>query len=117
MIWAGVWAGLPVGGDPTALWGGAPPQNIEEGCMEPSADVDAMIVDAVRNVRDRFGSDGLREMIALANREINGAERAVAGLGDDTPAAGSAAVYDSADTQAWIPDTRQDPHHAADDGD
>ena len=85
--------------------------------MEPSADVDAMIVDAVRNVRDRFGSDGLREMIALANREINGAERAVAGLGTDTPVAGSAAGYDSADTQAWIAYTGQDSDHAADDGD
>jgi len=85
--------------------------------MEPSADVDAMIVDAVRNVRDRFGSDGLREMIALANREINGAERAVAALGADTPAAGSATVYDSADTQAWIAYTGQDSDQAADDGD
>jgi hypothetical protein len=85
--------------------------------MEPSADVDAMIVDAVRNIRDRFGSDGLREMIALADREINGVERAVAGLGADTVAAGSAAGYDSADTQAWITYTGQDSDHAADDGD
>ena len=34
--------------------------------MEPSADVDAMVADAVRTVRDRFGADGLRDLVALA---------------------------------------------------
>ncbi|MGH8775487.1 MAG: hypothetical protein ACRDWI_10045 [Jiangellaceae bacterium] len=88
--------------------------------MEPNSDVDAMIVDAVRNVRDRFGSDGLREMIALANVEIDSVERAIVDLGTDEPAGTSAAAYDSADTQAWIADTGQESGRsiaAADDGD
>ena len=49
--------------------------------MEPSADVDAMVADAVRTVRDRFGADGLRDLVALATAEIRSSELAVADLG------------------------------------
>jgi hypothetical protein len=50
--------------------------------MEPDADVDAMVADAVRSVRDRFGADGLRDLVALASAEIASSERAVADLGE-----------------------------------
>ncbi len=49
--------------------------------MDPSADVDAMVADAVRTVRDRFGADGLRDLVALATAEIRSSELAVADLG------------------------------------
>ena len=50
--------------------------------MEPAADVDAMVADAVRTIRDRFGADGLRDLVALASEEIRSSELAVADLGE-----------------------------------
>lgn len=88
--------------------------------MEPNADVDAMVAEAVRNVRDRFGSEGLRDLVALANVEIHRAESAAAELGAmvSPSAETSTPVYDSADTQAWIAYRGQDADYTpAADGD
>jgi hypothetical protein len=76
--------------------------------MESNADVDAMIADAVKNIRDRFGSEGLREMIAVANTEIGAAEQAESVLRDVDASTGATPAYDSADTQAWIAYTGHD---------
>ncbi|HMG31783.1 MAG TPA: hypothetical protein VK585_16875 [Jiangellaceae bacterium] len=83
--------------------------------MEPNADVDAMVADAVRNIRDRFGPEGLRDLVTLANVEIDRSERAVEDLGALVEPSGttSAPVYDSADTQAWIAYTDRDPEPAS----
>lgn len=82
--------------------------------MEANADVDAMVAEAVRTVRDRFGADGLRDLVALANVEIGRAEQAAAALGGEP----SGATYDSADTQAWIAYTGHEADNAPDgDGD
>ena len=42
---------------------------------------DKAIVDAVLRIRDRFGAYGLRDMIALAERELAVAETAMRELG------------------------------------
>ncbi len=36
-------------------------------------EVDPLVRDAVRDIRDRFGADGLRDVIALAQQELVGA--------------------------------------------
>ncbi len=46
----------------------------------PGQDVDPVVVDAVMMVRDRFGASGLRDAIALAQRELAVAEAAAAHL-------------------------------------
>ena len=61
--------------------------------MEPTADVDAMVTDAVRNIRDRFGPEGLRDLVHLASREIDRAERAVESLGLEAQPTGTAAEH------------------------
>lgn len=43
-------------------------------------DVDPVVVDAVTMVRDRFGASGLRDVIALAERELAVVEAALAEL-------------------------------------
>ncbi len=84
--------------------------------MEPGADVDAMVADAVRSVRDRFGADGLRDLVALATAEIQSSERAVADLGEiDAPASQPESGLDAADTQAWIAYAVQEPEPEPDD--
>ena len=88
--------------------------------MEPTADVDAMVTDAVRNIRDRFGPEGLRDLVHLARREIDRAERAVESLGLEAQPTGTGAQhgFDAADTQAWIAYTHRDPEPTLfDDGD
>ncbi len=78
--------------------------------MEPSADVDAMVADAVRTIRDRFGADGLRDLVALASEEIRSSELAVADLGEVAePTAQQEQGLSTADTQAWIAYTVQEP--------
>lgn len=77
--------------------------------MEPTADVDAMVADAVRTIRDRFGADGLRDLVALASEEIRSSELAVADLGDvDKPTSQPDQGFATADTQAWIAFTAQE---------
>ncbi|MBD0292373.1 MAG: hypothetical protein ICV70_02195 [Jiangellaceae bacterium] len=79
-------------------------------------DVDAMVAEAVRSVRDRFGADGLRDLVALARAEIDRSERAVDGRLDELaePTAAPAETLDSADTQAWIAYTESNPEPAND---
>jgi hypothetical protein len=78
--------------------------------MEPDADVDAMVADAVRSVRDRFGADGLRDLVALARLEIDRSERALADLSAvDVPASLRDPEPGAADTQAWIAYTAEEP--------
>ena len=43
----------------------------------PSTDVDQIIVDAVENVSNRFGTQGLCDLIALAREELARAEAAM----------------------------------------
>lgn len=65
--------------------------------MNANPDVDRMVADAVRNVRDRFGTDGLRDLANLATSELQRAERAAEQLG-----AGQQESTDMGDTQAWM---------------
>lgn len=70
-------------------------------------DIDPMVLDAVNSVRDRFGAEGLRDLIARATAElgrVEQAERDLARLTTEQEAApaGSDVRYDSADTQAWL---------------
>jgi hypothetical protein len=82
--------------------------------MEPTDDVDAMVADAVRNIRDRFGPEGLRDLVQLASLEIDRTERAVESLGAEAePGGTSARPFDAADTQAWIAYTDRDPEPAS----
>lgn len=78
-------------------------------------DVDAMVAEAVRSVRDRFGADGLRDLVALAREEINRSERAAGPLGElAEPSAAPVETLDAADTQAWIAYTESNPEPADD---
>jgi hypothetical protein len=77
--------------------------------MEPDTEVDAMVADAVRSVRDRFGADGLRDLVELATAEIRSSERAVADLAElDTRSSTPDPGLGAADTQAWIAYTEQE---------
>ena len=48
----------------------------------PSADVDPAITEAVRNISNRFGAQGLCDLIALAHEELAGAESALQELAE-----------------------------------
>ncbi len=48
----------------------------------PAADVDPVIVDAVENVSNRFGVQGLCDLIALAREELSLAEAAMRELAE-----------------------------------
>jgi hypothetical protein len=85
--------------------------------MEPGADVDAMVADAVRSVRDRFGADGLRDLVALATAEIETSERAVANLGEIGASVSQQDPVGAADTQSWIAYAVQEPEPDDDAGD
>ena len=77
--------------------------------MELDTDVDAMVADAVRAVRDRFGADGLRDLVALAQSELESSERAVADLAPTAePEPQQDSALGAADTQAWIAYTVQE---------
>lgn len=72
-------------------------------------EVDPMVTTAVMNVRDRFGAEGLRDLMALAQmelRNVEAAERRLAALSEPAAAPEPA---DSADTQAWLAYTEADP--------
>ena len=47
-------------------------------------DVDHLIVDAVDQIRNRFGAAGLRQLIAVATTELDETAQVVAELGDET---------------------------------
>lgn len=83
--------------------------------MEPQgqpgmAEVDPMVTAAVENIRDRFGSEGLRDLMALAQMELRNVEEAERRLAAyDEPAAAPTGSLDAADTQAWLAYTEVDP--------
>jgi hypothetical protein len=79
--------------------------------MENSA-ADSLVVDTVRTIRDRFGVEGLRDLVTLATRELEHAERAAA-LNSQKAAFEDEPLLDGsppemADTQAWIAFTGDD---------
>lgn len=48
-----------------------------EHTTTPSVDVDPVIVDVVENISNRFGAQGLCDLIALAREELARAEAAL----------------------------------------
>lgn len=48
----------------------------------PSTDVDPVISEAVENISNRFGAQGLCDLIALARDELSRAEEALRELAD-----------------------------------
>ncbi len=78
--------------------------------MQPKTpEVDPMVTTTVKNVRDRFGAEGLRDLIAVATMELRTAESAeqrLASLSEPVPAP---EPVDAADTQAWLAYTEVDP--------
>ncbi|HEX6234626.1 MAG TPA: hypothetical protein VFZ63_15975 [Jiangellaceae bacterium] len=69
--------------------------------MNANPDVDRMVSDAVRNIRDRFGVAGLRDLVTLATAELQRAEQL-------TDRAAAQDTNDMADTQAWMAFTGED---------
>lgn len=65
-------------------------------------EVDPMVTAAVRNVRDRFGAEGLRDLMALAQRELHTVEEAERRLAAYSEPSNDAEPPDSADTQMWL---------------
>jgi hypothetical protein len=53
-----------------------------EHTTTPSDDVDPVIVEVVENVSNRFGAQGLCDLIALAREELSRAEAALRELSD-----------------------------------
>ncbi|HEU4512000.1 MAG TPA: hypothetical protein VFR87_02735 [Nocardioidaceae bacterium] len=51
-------------------------------CTTPPADVDPVIAEAVENISNRFGTQGLCDLIALARDELSRAEAALRELAD-----------------------------------
>lgn len=81
-----------------------------------TAEVDPMVTAAVKNVRDRFGAEGLRDLIALAQSELRNTEDAERRLAAYTePATAAAEPVDVADTQAWLAYTEVEPERGSDD--
>ncbi len=84
-----------------------------------TAEVDPMVTAAVQNVRDRFGSEGLRDLIALAQMELRNVEEVEQGLATygrpaSSAGGGDAGGGDAADTQAWLAFTEVEPDRADD---
>ena len=52
------------------------------GHTTPSDDVDPVIVDVVENISNRFGAQGLCDLIALAREELARAEAALKELAE-----------------------------------
>ena len=81
--------------------------------LEPSTpDVDPMVADMITSIRDRFGAEGLRDVIRLATEElakVQEAEEQLASLDQPSEPAVSAPITDSADTQAWLAYTEAEP--------
>lgn len=63
---------------------------------------DTLVVQTVRTIRDRFGAEGLRDLVELATRELREAERAGPGDGAPAPRQMEDPAGDVADTQQWI---------------
>lgn len=75
---------------------------------------DTHVVDTVHAIRDRFGVEGLRDLVALATTELRQAEVLAANLavagdrGSGAAEVAAAGTADVADTQAWIAYTGHD---------
>lgn len=78
---------------------------------EPSAsDVDPMVQNMITSIRDRFGPEGLRDVIRLANQELARAEEAEQHLASlNRQGQASVPSSDPADTQAWLAFTEAEP--------
>lgn len=63
---------------------------------------DTLVVQTVRTIRDRFGVEGLRDLVELATRELREAERAAPIGGSAAPRQEEDPAGDVADTQQWI---------------
>lgn len=81
--------------------------------LEPSSpEVDPMVADAITAIRDRFGAEGLRDVISLATAELArvvDAEKQLAALDAEREAAAAANRPASDDTQAWLAYTEAEP--------
>jgi hypothetical protein len=79
-------------------------------------EVDPMVLDVVKTVRDRFGAVGLRHLVTLAKDELARVEQAevhLASIDQGDPVARPASSgLDVADTQAWLAYTEQDPEES-----
>lgn len=49
----------------------------------PSVDVDPLIAESVENISNRFGTQGLADLIALAREELSRAEAAMRALSEE----------------------------------
>jgi hypothetical protein len=80
---------------------------------EPSTpEVDPMVADAITAIRDRFGAEGLRDVISLATIElarVMEAEKQLSALNAEREAAAVADRPPSDDTQAWLAYTEAEP--------
>lgn len=63
---------------------------------------DTHVIQTVRTIRDRFGVEGLRDLVELATRELREAERAAPADVAAAPRQLEDPAGDVADTQAWI---------------
>lgn len=72
-------------------------------------EVDPMVTTAVTNVRDRFGAEGLRDLMALAQLELRNVEAAEQRLAALSEPVAAPEPVDAADTQAWLAYTEVDP--------
>lgn len=62
---------------------------------------DQLVVETVAHVRDRFGVDGLRDLVELAARELRRTEDALAGLAEPAEGVRSDSSTGEPDTQTW----------------
>ena len=60
-----------------------------------------LVVETVAHVRDRFGVDGMRDLVELATRELRRTEDALAGLAEPAERALSHTSAGEPDTQTW----------------
>ncbi|WP_053204703.1 hypothetical protein [Jiangella muralis] len=73
-----------------------------------------MVTTAVMNVRDRFGAEGLRDLMAVAQLELRNVEAAERRLAALAESASVAEPVDAADTQAWLAYREVDPDPGGD---
>ena len=62
---------------------------------------DQLVVEIVAHVRDRFGVEGLRDLVELATRELRRTEEALAGLTEPAERVLSDSSAGEPDTQTW----------------
>lgn len=82
-----------------------------QGPDQARSEVDPMVVDVVKTVRDRFGAVGLRNLVTLAQDELARVEQAEMHLAtiDRPEPAAVPESFDAADTQAWLAYTELAP--------